>query len=132
MCIHLFCLPFHKPFSLIANEIEASKEKPERRETPADADAKQADASGDSGVVVDSATLRLSVGEKIKRLSQRLPESENPTLAGKSSSLPKNISCNSLYTSSLFKFTFVQNYDLLFFALLYSHRYLVLCISLSV
>ncbi|XP_078337738.1 F-actin-uncapping protein LRRC16A-like isoform X7 [Crassostrea virginica] len=78
-----------------SNEIEASKEKPERRETPADADAKQADASGDSGVVVDSATLRLSVGEKIKRLSQRLPESENPTLAGKSSSLPKNISLKS-------------------------------------
>lgn len=79
---------------LLATEKGASRESLESKESAANS-RKEAHStqSDDSGVVVDSATLRLSVGEKIKRLSQRLPEPENPPASSKSSSLPKNISC---------------------------------------
>lgn len=88
-------LSFHMHISLLlATEKGASRESLESKESAADR-RKEAHSiqSDDSGVVVDSATLRLSVGEKIKRLSQRLPEPENPPASSKSSSLPKNISC---------------------------------------
>lgn len=79
---------------LLATEKGVSRESLESKESAADR-RKEAHStqSDDSGVVVDSATLRLSVGEKIKRLSQRLPEPENPPASSKSSSLPKNVSC---------------------------------------
>lgn len=77
---------------LLATEKGVSRESLESKESAADS-RKEAHStqSDDSGVVVDS--LRLSVGEKIKRLSQRLPEPENPPASSKSSSLPKNVSC---------------------------------------
>ncbi|XP_011426768.3 F-actin-uncapping protein LRRC16A isoform X11 [Magallana gigas] len=85
-----------------STEKGVSRESLESKESAADS-RKEAHStqSDDSGVVVDSATLRLSVGEKIKRLSQRLPEPENPPASSKSSSLPKNVSLKSSLKSEV-------------------------------
>ncbi|XP_056008724.1 F-actin-uncapping protein LRRC16A-like isoform X14 [Ostrea edulis] len=86
-----------------AKEKESSKESLAKEDVPIETESKQeADSSqSNSGVVVDSATLRLSVGEKIKRLSQKLPDPENQPTSSKSSSLPKNISLKSSVNSEV-------------------------------
>ncbi|XP_048748986.2 F-actin-uncapping protein LRRC16A-like isoform X4 [Ostrea edulis] len=97
-----------KPISMVrkseeSKEKESSKESLAKEDVPIETESKQeADSSqSNSGVVVDSATLRLSVGEKIKRLSQKLPDPENQPTSSKSSSLPKNISLKSSVNSEV-------------------------------
>lgn len=123
LLLNITLLSFHLHISLLlATEKGVSRESLESKESAADS-RKEAHStqSDDSGVVVDSATLRLSVGEKIKRLSQRLPEPENPPASSKSSSLPKNVSCK----ISIFLFNNVStNLSVYSFCITYMYMYM--------